>query len=181
MRMVTVDSRNPFELLASYPARSRFPRAFLFDEGFHLLLICKWSDSLCANIFSSWFESQSEQIFGQITHEQARGDESRQNIPPENQSIRPESLKLPTIFMPLNLMFEMSEHSPKIANLLIDLHPRVLDLFDFYQSSLENQAYPCTFGFRARTSTLLEQSALDDYPRGVSVHDRGEIHLDLQS
>ena len=45
----------PFGLLSSYPARSRFPRAFMFDEGYHLLVICKWSDLLCVDILRSWF------------------------------------------------------------------------------------------------------------------------------
>ena len=44
-----------------------------------------------------------------------------------------------------------------------------------------NKSIPCTFSFRGRTSTLTQQSCLDDYPRAVNVHDRAEVHLDLQS
>ena len=86
-KMVVRDSRDPLELLASYPSRSRFARGFLFDEGFHLLLICHWSDSLCVQVFRTWFDTINEQAEGEIMREQARGDEARINIPLDEQAI----------------------------------------------------------------------------------------------
>ena len=68
-----------------------------------------------------------------------------------------------------------------MQQLLTELQPKVLDWYDWYERKLSNQSYRCSFGYRERTSNLNEQSSLDDYPRAVNVHDRAEIHLDLQS
>ena len=69
------------ELLASYPSRPRYARGFLWDEGFHLNLICQWSEHFCIEIVESWI--LSEDMDGWIPPEQARGREARSNIPEE--------------------------------------------------------------------------------------------------
>jgi hypothetical protein len=38
------------KLISSYPSRSRFPHGNLWDEGFHLDLICRWDIKLCLTI-----------------------------------------------------------------------------------------------------------------------------------
>lgn len=68
-KLIPMYSREPFELVASYPSRSRFPRGFLWDEGFHLLLICQWSNSICIEVFRTWFDTISEIADGEIMHE----------------------------------------------------------------------------------------------------------------
>ena len=40
----------PSGIFTACPSRSRFPRGFLWDEGFHLLLTCQWSRFLCMDI-----------------------------------------------------------------------------------------------------------------------------------
>jgi len=43
------------DLLTACPSRARYARGFSWDEGFHLLPICKWDFNLCSEIFRSWF------------------------------------------------------------------------------------------------------------------------------
>lgn len=81
----------------------------------------------------------------------------------------------------MNLLLDLVPQSKAAEELVVELLPKVLDLFDWYERKISNKSLPCSFGFRGRTSTLLEQSNLDDYPRAVMVHDRGEVHLDIQA
>lgn len=63
------------QLLSGTPARAEFPRGFLWDEGFHQQVICKWDAQLCQHIISSWLHTMDPS--GWIPREQIRGDEVR--------------------------------------------------------------------------------------------------------
>ena len=85
------------------------------------------------------------------------------------------------MFLPINILLERGSVSAEIRDLLKELHPKFNSWYGFYEQHLLGISIPCTFSYRERTSILTEQSNLDDYPRGVNVYDRAEIHLDLQS
>lgn len=76
---------------------------------------------------------------------------------------------------------DRASESKQVQMLLTELYPKFLAWFSWYERKTLGWSIPCSFSYRERTGTLNEQSCLDDYPRAVSVHDRAEIHLDLQS
>ena len=178
---IPIDSRKPYELLASFPSRSRFARGFLWDEGFHLLMICKWNESLCIEIIQSWFDTMGEQNKGEIMFEQARSAETKALIPEEDLAIKVGTLQAPSIFMPIVSLLGKKNKSAQLQVLLAEIYPKFSQLFAFYEKRTLGTSIPCTFSYRDRTSILSESSCLDDYPRAVNFHDRAEVHLDLQS
>lgn len=66
-------------LFTATPTRNSFERGFLWDEGFHELLICKWNPDLCVEIITSWMGTQYKT--GWIPREQARGAEILSFVP----------------------------------------------------------------------------------------------------
>ena len=79
----------PFTLFSGVPSRAKFPRGFLWDEGFHQLLIAKWDAALSKDVISHWIkcmeteEGNSENPVGWIPREQILGTEARSRVPSE--------------------------------------------------------------------------------------------------
>ncbi|MES1911866.1 MAG: hypothetical protein MHM6MM_004231 [Cercozoa sp. M6MM] len=74
-----VQTLGPASLISMVPSRRLFPRGFLWDEGFHQLLVQKWSPEQSAEVLSSWFALTDED--GWIPREQILGAEARSLVP----------------------------------------------------------------------------------------------------
>ena len=67
-------------VFCSTPSREKFPRGFLWDEGFHLTILCKWDQFLCSFIIENWLHLMD--INGWIAREQIRNIENAQKVDP---------------------------------------------------------------------------------------------------
>jgi mannosyl-oligosaccharide glucosidase len=89
-------------LLSATPSRSFFPRGFLWDEGFHQLLVRRWSGPLSRDALAHWFGVMT--AGGWIPREQILGAEAASRVPAEFVLQSPDAANPPTLFLALSDM-----------------------------------------------------------------------------
>ncbi|KAM6269399.1 mannosyl-oligosaccharide glucosidase [Porphyrio hochstetteri] len=165
-------------LFTAVPSRSFFPRGFLWDEGFHQLLLARWDPALSREVIAHWLDLMNAD--GWIPREQILGEEARAKVPPEFLLQLSETANPPTLLLAL-------QHLLPDAPLpyLRRLFPRLCAWYDWYNQT-QAGPLPLTFRWRGRDprperflnpKTLA--SGLDDYPR-ASHPSPEERHLDLR-
>lgn len=165
-------------LLTAVPSRSFFPRGFLWDEGFHQLLVARWDPPLAREVLAHWLDLMNAD--GWIPREQILGEEARAKVPPEFLLQQPGTANPPTLLLALERL--LPEAPP---GYLRRLFPRLRAWLDWFNRT-QAGPLPLTFRWRGRdadTERLLNPktlaSGLDDYPR-ASHPSPGERHLDLR-
>ncbi|XP_025902952.1 mannosyl-oligosaccharide glucosidase [Nothoprocta perdicaria] len=168
------------ELLTAVPSRSFFPRGFLWDEGFHQLLVARWDAALSRDVLAHWLDLMTAE--GWIPREQILGEEARARVPPEFVVQRSGSANPPTLFLALQQLLA-ADAAP--LPYLQRLYPRLRAWFHWLNST-QAGALPTAFRWRGRDAPherLLNPktlpSGLDDYPR-ASHPSADERHLDLR-
>ncbi|XP_023311834.1 mannosyl-oligosaccharide glucosidase GCS1 isoform X2 [Anoplophora glabripennis] len=171
-------------LYTAVPSRSFFPRGFLWDEGFHGLLISKWDLDLELDIMSHWFDLMN--VEGWIPREQILGIEALAKVPSEfvvqwNTNANP-----PTFFLTIQSILNQygSDLKDDEWNLLERLYPRLQAWFSWFNTTQKGNL-PGSYRWRGRDQLGTRElnpktltSGLDDYPR-ASHPDENERHIDL--
>ncbi|XP_037663166.1 mannosyl-oligosaccharide glucosidase [Choloepus didactylus] len=171
----------PVPLFTAVPSRSFFPRGFLWDEGFHQLVVQRWSPRLTREAIGHWLGLLNAD--GWIGREQVLGDEARARVPPEFLVQQAAHANPPTLLLPVAHMLDSGD--PADLAFLRRAFPRLRAWFSWLHQS---QAGPVPLSFRWRgrdppLPTLLNpktlSSGMDDYPR-ASHPSATERHLDLR-
>ncbi|KAJ6658585.1 hypothetical protein lerEdw1_019973 [Lerista edwardsae] len=138
------------------PSRSFFPRGFLWDEGFHQLLLGRWDPALSREVLAHWLDLMNAE--GWIPREQILGEEARAKL--------------------------LTQGAAE-TDFLRRLYPRLQSWYDWYNRT-QAGPLPYSFRWRGRdqdTQLFLNPktltSGLDDYPR-ASHPSPDERHLDLR-
>ncbi|XP_074848235.1 mannosyl-oligosaccharide glucosidase isoform X2 [Carettochelys insculpta] len=170
-------------LFTAVPSRSFFPRGFLWDEGFHQLLLARWDPALSREVIAYWLDLMN--VEGWIPREQILGDEARAKVPPEFILQHNEAANPPTLFLALEQLLREPAQGPAELAYLRRLYPRLRTWYEWYNST-QVGPLPYTFRWRGRdpdTNLFLNPktltSGLDDYPR-ASHPSPAERHLDLR-
>lgn len=207
----TPESVNPIvkrtTLYSATPSRTAFPRGFLWDEGFHQLLLFRWNPLISAQVLTSWMNalltssSSEHAAIGWIPREMILGKEAARRVPEEFITQRVTVANPPTLLMvagklarlvaPYCIPLPISE-SPegdelgRISQTLRDIYPRlhawVQGLFATQISRAADGGV--TFRWRGRSPRDKKfipntlASGLDDYPRSL-IASPEESHLDL--
>lgn len=173
-------------LYTAIPSRSFFPRGFLWDEGFHNLLISKWDREISQDILAHWLDLMNWD--GWIPREQILGTEARARVPDEFVVQDGRNANPPTLLLTLHSMLaEFKEDlSDDDYHYLTRLWPRLRAWYSWFNTTQYGEL-PGTYRWRGRNPDAVRElnpktltSGLDDYPR-ASHPTREERHLDLRS
>ncbi|CAG2168886.1 unnamed protein product [Oppiella nova] len=170
----------PLEMLSAVPSRPRFPRPFLWDEGFHNLVIQRWNSSLTLKIMNSWFNIMN--IDGWIPREIVIGNESIAKFGSVNTQTDVNA-NPPSFLLTIDSLIKNKQID---VQFLKNIYPKLKAWFQWYNTTQSGELIG-TYRWRGRNPEMGKNvlnpdtltSGLDDYPRATHPTDK-EYHLDLR-
>ncbi|XP_013774541.1 mannosyl-oligosaccharide glucosidase-like [Limulus polyphemus] len=172
-------------LFTAVPSRSFFPRGFLWDEGFHNLLISRWDAKISKEILGHWLDLMN--VEGWIPREQILGLEAQSRVPAEFIVQKNTNGNPPTLLLALESIVRRMELGEVEEDLefLRRVYPRLQAYFDWFNITQEGKL-PGSYRWRGRDALTEKElnpktltSGLDDYPR-ASHPSHDERHIDLR-
>ncbi|XP_031842800.1 mannosyl-oligosaccharide glucosidase isoform X2 [Nomia melanderi] len=172
-------------LYTAVPSRSFFPRGFLWDEGFHGLLISTWDLEIELDIINHWFDLMN--VEGWIPREMILGQEALSKVPEEFVTQINTNANPPMFFLTLSFILEHNQEEilERHFQFLDRLYPRLQAWFNWFNTTQIGDI-PSTYRWRGRDGTTNRElnpktltSGLDDYPR-ASHPNVDERHVDLR-
>jgi len=177
----------PGALFSAVPCRPFFPRGFMWDEGFHQLLVSSWKPALTRDVLSHWFELMRPN--GWIPREQILGVEAVRRVPKEFMAQSESHANPPTFLLTIEKLLRdrnKPNTPPETAHekaFFKAMLPSVIKWFEWFRST-QRGPLKNSFRWRGRDSkdgklnAMTLSSGLDDYPRS-STPSNDERHLDL--
>lgn len=188
-----VDSETAFSssLFSGAPSRAKFPRGFLWDEGFQQLLMYRWNSDISKDVIAHWLMVASDPTTGWIPREQILGKESRSRVPREFAAQHPQHANPPSMVLAVQSLALSASKTAEDVAYLQRLLPKLTKWRDWFHQTQcggspachsKPRAFPSTsidtvnastfhYRWRSRNGFHLLACGLDDYPRPVCFSD----------
>ena len=172
-------------LMSVVPSRPFFPRGFLWDDGFHQLLVGAWKPAIANDVLAHWLALMHSD--GWIPREQILGAEAEARVPAEFMPQHRQHANPPTLLLRLQRLLDFGAEDGSSDDSWLPLARRLWPrLTRWYGWLVRTQAgeLPHTFRWRGRDkndgrlNAMTLSSGLDDYPR-ATIPTKSERHLDL--
>ncbi|RXH72286.1 hypothetical protein DVH24_033824 [Malus domestica] len=180
----------PAELYTAVPSRPFFPRGFLWDEGFHQLLIWRWDTHISLDIIGHWLDLMN--IDGWIPREQILGVEALSKVPSDFVTQLPTNGNPPALLLALrDLVHGLKKNkftaaeSDAISSFVERAFVRLEAWFQWFNTTQSGKEVGSYYWHGRDNITNRElnpktlTSGLDDYPR-ASHPSKDERHVDLR-
>ncbi|KAG5058005.1 hypothetical protein GLYMA_05G146400v4 [Glycine max] len=180
----------PAELYTAVPCRPSFPRGFLWDEGFHQLIIWRWDIHISLDIIGHWLDLMNAD--GWIPREQILGAEALSRVPEEYVPQHPTNGNPPTLFLALNGIINGLKNNEftatdktEISLFLERAFVRLEAWFQWFNTTQSGKQMSSYYWHGRNNRTIYElspktlSSGFDDYPR-ASHPSADERHVDLR-
>lgn len=158
----------PISLLCSTPSRTSFPRGFLWDEGFHELLISRFAPLHTLTILDHWLSAQYSDkmtgVSGWIPREMILGQEATSKVPNEFRTQRVDIANPPTLLLALDVLIDTYvkhietdytvltvDELDLMKTSLITLYSKAHDWIQWFVDSQETHLQDSTTGASYRT------------------------------
>ena len=168
-------------LFTATPCRSYFARGFLWDEGFHQLIISKWDIELSLDMVNTWLDTMNDQ--GWIPREQIRGTEAEAQVPSEFTEqdfyvANPPSLLFPIKYFAEDYVYNKNKKSDLygMKEILIKFYKKLKSWMNWFENTQKSGKN--LYHWNMRNTEHNYPSGFDDLPRGMIPNDE-ENHLDL--
>ncbi|KAI1698876.1 mannosyl-oligosaccharide glucosidase [Ditylenchus destructor] len=173
----------PISILSTVPSRPWFPRPFLWDDGFHELLVRRVDPELSTQIAASWLDTMDQN--GWIPREQSLDPEGRARMPID--FVFESNVANPPMLIYLTGKYFDSDKMQEewFAERIRKMYPRLKQLY-LWLKTTQSGPLEGTMRWRGRNDTTDRDlnpetlpSGFDDYPR-ASHPTVEEYHLDLR-
>ncbi|TNN08126.1 Mannosyl-oligosaccharide glucosidase [Schistosoma japonicum] len=175
-------------LFTATPSRPNFPRGFLWDEGFHGLILARWDPNLAMETVGSWLDLMN--AHGWIPREQILGWEARSKVPSEFVIQSSDVANPPSLILTVEALLDrlprltVSEANEFRRWSMLVL-PRLHVWYQWFNTT-QIGSVRLSYRWRGRNPNEIHQlnpltlsSGLDDFPRASHPTD-DERHIDLR-
>uniref|UniRef100_A0A7S4PGV9 Mannosyl-oligosaccharide glucosidase n=1 Tax=Guillardia theta TaxID=55529 RepID=A0A7S4PGV9_GUITH len=173
----TTSQQAPASSFTCSPCRDGFARGFLWDEGFHQLLMTRWEPAGSRDVLLHWLGLM--QPDGWIPRENFIGPETRRRIEARWWTQYPEHANPPTLLLALQALHEGGEAPPGFLKCVL---PRLKTWLNWFKRTQQAPAlHSFKWSGRIKTEGIWHtlSSGLDDYPRANASSAAADRHLDL--